>query len=377
MSKFQKAQKKKAKLRLGITGPSGSGKTYSALRLAYGFGGKIAVIDTEKGSASLYADRFDFDVLELQPPYAPERYIEAMNDAIKEGYEIIIMDSISHAWAGQGGLLNRKEQLDARGGNSFANWAKMTPVQERFIADLINCPAHIIVTMRSKQEHVQIQENGKTKIQKVGLAPIQRDGFEYELTTVFDVAINHEAETSKDRTGLFVDKIFQVTEKTGELLREWLDSGAEEKKIIVNNSDSSHEIGDELPPPIMPDNEYKLAEPSPKDYERMKKIQEEVKENKTPPVEEPKPNIEQSNQQEPMPNPQPEEPKKIRNFAAGELAIAPQFATLHNFKFVKNVPEKNAKAYILKAKDWAESSKKPMPEAMIEMISALESFWGI
>lgn len=232
MSLFKKAEKKKAKLRLGISGPSGSGKTYSALRLATGFNGKIALIDTEKGSASLYADKFNFDVLELSPPYSPERYIEAMNDAVKEGYDIIIMDSISHAWAGEGGILNTKEKMDARGGNSFANWAKMTPIQEKFIASLINCPAHIIVTMRSKQEHIQVSEGGKTKIQKVGMAPIQREGFEYELTTVFDVAINHEAECSKDRTGLFVDKIFKITENTGIELKQWLESGSDLKEGI-------------------------------------------------------------------------------------------------------------------------------------------------
>jgi hypothetical protein len=225
-SKFKKAEKKKSKLRLGITGPSGSGKTYSALRLASGLSSKIAVIDTEKGSASLYADNFNFDVLELAPPYSPERYIEAMNDAVKEGYELIIMDSISHAWAGDGGLLNKKEQLDARGGNSFSNWAKMTPIQERFVASLVNCPAHLIVTMRSKQEYILEQnEKGKQAPKKVGLAPIQREGFEYELTTVFDVGMAHTCETSKDRTNLFVDKIFQITEETGQILKDWLELG--------------------------------------------------------------------------------------------------------------------------------------------------------
>jgi len=237
-SKFKKAEKKKSKLRLGITGPSGSGKTYSALRLASGLSSKIAVIDTEKGSASLYADNFNFDVLELAPPYSPERYIEAMNDAVKEGYELIIMDSISHAWAGEGGLLNKKEQLDARGGNSFSNWAKMTPIQEKFVAALINCPAHLIVTMRSKQEYILGEnEKGKQAPKKVGLAPIQREGFEYELTTVFDVGMAHTCETSKDRTGLFTDKLFQITEETGIILKNWLESGTEEKKEIKNHAD--------------------------------------------------------------------------------------------------------------------------------------------
>lgn len=355
MSKFQKATKKKAKLRLGITGPSGSGKTFSALRLASGLGGKIAVIDTEKGSASLYADRFDFDVLELTPPYAPERYIEAMDEAIKEGYDIVIMDSISHAWAGEGGLLNRKEQLDARGGNSFANWAKMTPIQERFISRLIAANCHIIVTMRSKQEHVQISENGKTKIQKVGLAPIQRDGFEYELTTVFDVAINHEAETSKDRTGLFVDKIFQVTEKTGELLKEWLDSGAELKKEESVKSQESEEEK-------FPENGINIKKENPAEMEKNKVLEPQVTKPLSP---------------QELPKEKLEDNKKPRNMAAGELIIPATFAMLHKFGQVKKVPEAQAKSYLLKAKDWAKESGKPMPEPMIEMISAIEAFWGI
>lgn len=294
MSLFKKAEKKQARLRLGITGPSGSGKTFSALRLAKGFGGKIAVIDTEKGSASLYADRFEFDVLELTPPYSPDRYIEAMTAAVNEGYQIIIMDSISHAWAGEGGILNIKEKLDARGGNSFANWAKMTPMQEKFIAALINCPAHLIVTMRSKQEHVQVSENGKTKIQKVGLAPIQRDGFEYELTTVFDIAINHEAETSKDRTGLFVDKIFQVTEETGKTLKSWLESGS---KVI---DDKKPEVKQEQPAPKIDVNkEAKKA---------LKKDQDKAKEQ---PVENKNPLTNESNPQDPQSNPHKKEPERF------------------------------------------------------------------
>jgi len=231
MSTFKKAEKKKSKLRLGISGPSGSGKTFSALRMAKGMCLKTAVIDSEKGSASLYADKFDFEVLEISPPYSTEKYQEALKLAEKEGFELVIIDSISHAWSGEGGLLNQKEQLDARGGNSFANWAKMTPKQEKFINAIVSSQLHVIVTMRSKQDYSISDDNGKKKIQKVGLAPVQREGFEYELTTVFDVAMNHECETSKDRTSLFVDKIFKITEKTGETLIEWLNSGKE----LINN----------------------------------------------------------------------------------------------------------------------------------------------
>ncbi len=224
---FKKAQRIQAKLKIGLSGPSGSGKTFSALRLANGISNKIAVIDSERKSASLYSDRFDFDVVDLEPPYTTEKYIEAIKAACKAGYEVLIIDSISHAWSGEGGILNQKEQLDARGGNSFTNWAKMTPKQERFVSAILHAPIHIICTLRSKQEYI-IEQNdkGKQAPRKVGLAPVQREGFEYELTTMFDIAMNHEAETSKDRTGLFVDKITQISEETGKAFVEWLNAGA-------------------------------------------------------------------------------------------------------------------------------------------------------
>lgn len=223
MSTFKKAERRQTKLKLAITGVSGSGKTYSALRLAKGLGGKVALIDTENGSASLYSDRFEFDVMEISAPYSNEKYLAAMQTAQKAGYNVLIIDSLSHQWAGEGGILNRKEQLDARGGNSFANWAKMTPEHEKFKAAILHADMHVIGTIRSKTEYT-LSENDKGKIQpkKVGLAPVQRDQMEYEFTVVFDVAMNHEADISKDRTGLFAGKIFQITEETGEQLVTWL-----------------------------------------------------------------------------------------------------------------------------------------------------------
>ena len=220
---FKKAVRSQAKIKLAITGPSGSGKTFSALRLAKGLGGKVAVIDSENGSASLYSDRFEFDTLELHPPFTTAKYIDAILAAEKAGYDILIIDSISHAWAGDGGILDRKGQKDARGGNSYTNWAEFTKEQERFTSAILHCKCNIISTMRSKQDYI-MQENDKGKMtpKKVGLAPIQRDGQEYEYTVVFDVAMNHEAETSKDRTGLFADKIFKITEETGETIKTWL-----------------------------------------------------------------------------------------------------------------------------------------------------------
>lgn len=226
---FKKAERKKAKLKLAITGPTGSGKTYSALRLAKGIGGKIAVIDTENGSASLYSEKFDFDVLDMKPPFTTEKYIEAINFAEKNGYETIVIDSLTHAWAGEGGLLEQKAQLDSRpNSNHWTNWG---PIDKKDLAlknAYLHSTCHIISTMRSKMEYAQAEENGKKKIQKVGLAPIQRDGLAYEFTTVFDIAMDHQAETSKDRTGVFDGRIFKITEETGEELAAWLNSGKTE-----------------------------------------------------------------------------------------------------------------------------------------------------
>lgn len=220
---FKKAQRKSIKLRLAITGPSGSGKTFSALMLAKGLGKKIAVIDTENGSASLYSDKFEFDVVELTPPFTTEKYIDAINFAEKSGYDILIIDSLSHAWAGEGGLLQVKESLDQRGGNSFTNWASITKKQEAFKSSFLHSNIHIITTIRSKQEYIiEINEKGKQAPKKVGLAPVQREGIEYEFTIVFDIAMSHECVASKDRTNIFYDSIFKITEETGSSIKKWL-----------------------------------------------------------------------------------------------------------------------------------------------------------
>lgn len=230
MSKFQRAERKRVKLKIAITGPSGSGKTYSALELATGLGQKIALIDTENDSASLYSDRFVFDTLVIDPPYTIQKYVEAIKAAQEEGYEVLVIDSISHAWAGDGGLLAKKEALDARGGNNFANWAGISKEQEAFKGTLLNADIHLICTMRSKQEYAQIEDGGKKRIQKLGLAPIQRDGMEYEFTTVFDVAMDHKAQASKDRTGLFDGQIQTLTKATGEQLMTWLGGAKAESR---------------------------------------------------------------------------------------------------------------------------------------------------
>lgn len=232
MSKFVKAERKRVKLKIAITGPSGSGKTFSALELATGIGPRIAVIDTENDSASLYSDRFAFDTLVIDPPYTIQKYLEAIKAAEDEKYDVVVIDSISHAWAGDGGLLAKKEALDARGGtqNQYTNWGSITKEHEAFKAAILGADIHLICTMRSKQDYEQVTIDGKKKVQKVGLAPIQRDGMEYEFTTVFDVAMDHSAAPSKDRTGLFDGFIQKLTKETGEMLIAWLGGATAEPR---------------------------------------------------------------------------------------------------------------------------------------------------
>jgi hypothetical protein len=222
---FKRAERKQVKLKLAVTGPSGSGKTFSALRIAKGLGGKVAVIDTENGSASLYADQFEFDVINLEPPFTTEKYTSAFTAAVEAGYNVLVVDSLTHAWAGEGGLLEQKEQLDARGkGNGYTNWATITKKHEAFKSAMLQAEIHVVATIRSKQDYILQERDGKQVPKKVGMAPIQREGLEYEFAVVFDVAMNHEAEASKDRTSLFAGKIFKITEKTGQELLDWLSS---------------------------------------------------------------------------------------------------------------------------------------------------------
>ncbi len=238
MAGFQKAIKKRVWLKLAITGASGSGKTYSALRLAHGMGKKIAMIDTENGSASLYADRFEFDTLDLTPPYEFGKFVDAINQAVAAGYDVIIIDSASHFWEG---ILEYKGKLDARGGNSYTNWNEAGAHFKDILSAVLQSPIHVIACMRSKIDYVlEDNERGKKTPRKVGLAPIMRDGIEYEFTTVFDVDMNHNAAASKDRTGLFSDKIAQITEDTGKRLMAWRDSG----EAVVSATPDHDELGE-------------------------------------------------------------------------------------------------------------------------------------
>jgi hypothetical protein len=229
---FTKATRKKAKLRLALTGPSGSGKTYSALLLAKGLGGRIAVIDTEHESASLYAglpDMPEFDTLNLAPPFTPERFTEAVMVAEKAGFDTVILDSITHEWNGSGGCLELVDEI-ARAkfkGNSWSAWSEINPRHRDFLDALLRSPLHIIATMRSKTETAQTEENGRKKVVKLGMKSEQRDGFEYEMTVVLDLVHDgHFATATKDRTGLFMGADPKpISEETGAVLLDWLEQG--------------------------------------------------------------------------------------------------------------------------------------------------------
>lgn len=230
---FQRAERKKAKLRLAIDGPSGSGKTYSALLIAQGLApnGKIAMLDTERGSGELYADLCAYDVAPLAPPYSPDRYIKIIKGAELAGYDVLIIDSLSHAWTGDGGVLDLHDKATAaeRSKNSFMAWREVTPKHNALVDAILAANLHVIVTMRTKTAYEIIEnDRGKKTPTKIGMAPIQRDGMEYEFTAVLDLSVdNHIATASKDRTQLFDGQHFVPTQETGTRLRDWLDAGVD------------------------------------------------------------------------------------------------------------------------------------------------------
>lgn len=225
---FKAATKAQAKLRLGLIGPAGSGKTMTALRIAHGLGGRVAVIDTERGSASLYAGErgLAFDVLELET-YEARKFIDAIAEAEAAGYEVLIIDSLSHAWAGKGGILEFVDKAAKRsGGGSFSGWRDATPLHNQLVDAILGAKMHIICTLRSKVEHVIEQVNGKTQVRKVGLQPVQRDGLEYEFTVVGDVNQDHELIVTKTRAAFLADAVIrEAGEELGKQLRDWLGTG--------------------------------------------------------------------------------------------------------------------------------------------------------
>lgn len=233
---LQKATRKKSKLRLNISGPAGSGKTYSALLMAKGLIGnwdKIAVIDTENGSAGLYSHLGDFNTIDLQAPYSPERYIEAIDSCIKAGMECLIIDSSTHEWNGAGGCIDINEKLAQSKfkGNTWSAWSQTTPRHDAFVNKVLQSPVHVITCTRSKMETVMTDDK---KVKKLGMKDIQREGWEYELTVSLNIDRDtHTATASKDRTNLFEHRDpFVITEDTGKEIAAWCETGIEAPKLV-------------------------------------------------------------------------------------------------------------------------------------------------
>ncbi|MES2573347.1 MAG: AAA family ATPase [Bacteroidota bacterium] len=221
--KLKKSERKKAKIKMALQGPSGSGKTMSSLLIAQGLTNgnlsKVGIIDSESGSSNLYSHLGNYNVLKLDNPHSPERYIEAIDVCINSGMEVIILDSISHCWDY---LLDYHASLQ---GNSFTNWAKIKPLEKAFVNKILESDVHIIATMRVKQDYVLSERNGKMVPEKVGLKAIQRDEISYEFTIVFDVDSKHFAVSSKDRTLLFEGKPqFVINSNTGKKILDWCNS---------------------------------------------------------------------------------------------------------------------------------------------------------
>ena len=239
---FQKAVKSKSKLRCALFGPSGAGKTYSALSIAKGIGGKVAVIDSERGSASKYADKFDFDVVDLEKKSIDE-YVQFIKEAGEAGYSVLIIDSLTHAWQD---LLEEVEKLaNAKyRGNTWSAWSEGTPKQRALVNAILSCPCHIMATMRSKTEWQTTQDDrGKSRPVRVGLAPEQGKGIEYEFDMLLELSTEHIANVIKDRTGMFQDKLLtKPGVEFGRELVEWLNTGVDETIALQKRLEAMPEV---------------------------------------------------------------------------------------------------------------------------------------
>jgi hypothetical protein len=227
---FQKAERSGMFAKVALIGPSGSGKSFSALAIATGIakacGSRIAFINTERNRGELYSDRFDYDIENLEPDFTPEKFIDAINEAISLGYKVAIIDSASHEWMGQGGIMDMLDHMP--GENSYTKWAKLTPRHNRFVDAIRDSPIHLIVCLRGKDEYA-LEENdkGKKVPRKIGMGAQMRDGLEYEVHISFNLAMNHVAsvESGKDNSTMFNEKYDVLTPKHGEQIYAWANSG--------------------------------------------------------------------------------------------------------------------------------------------------------
>jgi hypothetical protein len=255
------------KARIAISGGAGSGKTYTALLVATALaqGGKVFLLDTEKRSASKYANEFKFRTNEREfPDYSPDTYVAGIRAAEKSGADVIVIDSASHEWFGRGGCLDMVDK--AQGSNRFAGWKDVTPKHNKFVEAILNSPCHVIATFRAKTDYLQIQDvNGRTKIQKVGLAAITRDGMDFEFDIFGEMDANHVMSITKTRCRVLTDKqIEKPGEEFGRIVLDWLS----EAKALPVSSPSAQ---------MRPVQTWKKL--SPKIVERMMQVHDDAKTN--------------------------------------------------------------------------------------------------
>jgi len=254
---LRKAQRSQAYLKLGLAAPSGGGKTLGSLFIAYGLmkkkypkeddafrWSKIAIVDTENKSGQLYANMEiskvnvkvgEYNTIILQAPFEAEKYVQAIDLCEQSGMEVCIIDSSTHLWSGEGGLLEQQNSAAKRSGNSYTAWRDITPMHNRFVERMLQSNLHIIATMRSKQEYVQEpgQSGGKSTVRKLGLEPEQRKGMEYEFTCFYEINAEHEAFGAKDRTSIYDQKTFPILPEVGETLMGWLMSSETGEGAVV------------------------------------------------------------------------------------------------------------------------------------------------
>lgn len=244
---FKKAQREQVRIKVSIAGPAGSGKTMSSLLMAYGITKaefpnlsdaevweKICVIDTENGSGSLYVGKQvgpttigAYNTIDLTPPFEPGVFVDAIHMAEEHGMNVIIIDSLSHAWAGVGGALDQQGKIAERSGNSWTAWRSVTPQHNKLVDAMLQSPAHIIANMRAKMEYQQTtSDSGKKQVKAIGMGVVMREGIEYEFTVSFMLDYDHVASSTKDRTGIFDGKLFTIDANTGKQMYAWLSSGA-------------------------------------------------------------------------------------------------------------------------------------------------------
>lgn len=249
----KKAKREKIYVKIALMAPSGGGKTYSGLRLATGMAkeiekekgekAKILLANTEQKRGYYYADEFDYDIVDIDAPHEPEKYVDLIDFAVNEGYDILILDSTSHEWEGRGGCL----ELQQKAGGTYQAWAKVTPRHNKFINAIADSPIHIIATMRGKDQYEMTKDDkGKTAVQKLGIGAKQRDGFEYEFTCTFllDQKTN-TAESQKDNTHLFDHEGAKLlTEADGVKIMQWANSGEGYTPVVRNDNPDTEASSD-------------------------------------------------------------------------------------------------------------------------------------